>query len=393
MVESNVPLATLHEQVVARFTARFGQPPHWVAAAPGRVNVIGEHTDYNDGFVLPMAIERFCVIAAAPAPAGSRGITWFDEIANAAVEIPLDAPITKGSPSWANYIRGVIAGFVEQGKAPPALQVYSLSTVPLGGGLSSSAALEVATATLMEAVRGEKLDPVAKALLCQKAEHQYAGVPCGIMDQFASALGREGHLLLLDCRSRETQAVSMSDASVSVLIINTNVKHELTGGGYAQRRAQCETAARTLGLPSLRSATQPVLDAARGKLDEVVYRRARHVIGEIDRTVKAVAEIRAGRWEAAGQHMYASHASLRDDYDVSCEELDVVVDIGRSIGMAGGVYGCRMTGGGFGGCAVALVQTSKVAEIAARIASEYEARTKIKPTLFLSRPASGAVIL
>ena len=249
------------------------------------------------------------------------------------------------------------------------------STVPLGGGLSSSAALEVATATLLEAITGKRLDPVEKALLCQKAEHEFAGMPCGIMDQFISVMGRKNHLLLLDCRSRQTELVPLDDPSVAVLIVNTNVKHKLTGSEYPTRRKQCETAAKILGVPSLRDATADALEDAKTRMDEVVYRRARHVIGEIERTVHAAEGIRASNWPTVGQLMYASHYSLRDDYEVSCTELDAVVEIAEAIGIKGGVYGCRMTGGGFGGCTVALVKADAVEAISKKIAADYKTRT------------------
>jgi galactokinase len=267
------------------------------------------------------------------------------------------------------------------------------STVPLGGGLSSSAALEVATATLLEAITGKKIDPVEKALLCQKAEHEFAGVPCGIMDQFISVMGKRDHALLLDCRSCKTDFVPMTDPSVSVLIVNTNVKHELSGGEYAQRRAQCETAAKILGIPSLRDATADMLEEKRAQMDNVIFRRARHVISEIERTLHAAEGFRASNWTTVGQLMYASHDSLRDDYEVSCKELDDVVEIASSIGIKGGVIGCRMTGGGFGGCAVALVKTDAVDSISQRISAEYTKRTGIKATIFVSRPGQGATIL
>ncbi len=276
---------------------------------------------------------------------------------------------------------------------PDGLDVLLHSTVPLGGGLSSSAALEVCTATLLEAVTGKTLDPVEKALLCQKAEHEFAGVPCGIMDQFISVMGRENHLLLLDCRSRKTELVPMNDPSVALLIVNTNVKHELGSSEYAKRRAQCEAAAKILGVASLRDATADALEAGRGKMDDVVYRRARHVIGEIERTVHAAEGIRASNWSTVGNLMYASHASLRDDYEVSCAELDAVVEIAEGIGIKGGVYGCRMTGGGFGGCAVALVKAEAVEAISKRIATEYKKKTGIDAAIFSSRPASGATLV
>jgi galactokinase len=306
----------------------------------------------------------------------------------------LDQPL-KPAPkgAWFNYPLGVIAGFLARGAKPGGADALIHSTVPLGGGLSSSAALEVATATLLEVMTGLKLDPVDKALLCQKAEHEYAGMPCGIMDQFISVMGRQDHLLLLDCRSRKPELVPMRDPAVALLITNTNVKHELTGGQYAQRRAQCEQAARLLGVTSLRDATADLLARARGKLDPVVYRRARHVISEIERTLQAAQAVRASNWTTLGQLMYASHASLRDDYQVSCAELDAVVEIAQGIGPKGGVIGCRMTGGGFGGCAVALVRAEAVADLSAKVAADYEKRTRIKPSLFVSRPAAGATVL
>jgi galactokinase len=259
--------------------------------------------------------------------------------------------------------------------------------------LSSSAALEVATATLLEVITGKKLDPVEKALLCQKAEHEYAGMPCGIMDQFISVMGKENHLLLLDCRTRKPKLVPMADPTVAVLIINTNVKHELTGSEYPTRRKQCEQAAKALGVPSLRDATAAMLEKAKSKMPEVVYRRARHVIGEIERTPSAAEGVRASNWSSVGQLMYASHRSLKDDYEVSCAELDAVVDIAQAIGLKDGVIGCRMTGGGFGGCAVALVKTNAVDSISKRLAAEYKKKTGIEPTIFVSRPGKGATVI
>lgn len=388
-------LPELGAAAAAQFTKVYGRDPRWLVAAPGRVNVIGEHTDYNDGFVLPMAIERYAVIAAAPAPGGeARAQLRSTDSKAEPVFIHLDGPVkpfAKGT--WANYAAGVLAGFHERGIAFGGFDALVHSTVPLGGGLSSSAALEVATATLLEAMAGKKLDPVEKALLCQWAEHKYAGVPCGIMDQFISVMGQKDHLLLLDCRSRQTELVPMSDAAVELLVTNTNVKHELGSGEYAKRRAQCEAAAKILGVASLREAAMPALEKAKGKMDDVVFRRARHVIGEIERTPLAARAIQAARWAGAGKLMYDSHASLRDDYEVSCAELDVVVEIARNIGETGGVYGCRMTGGGFGGCAVALVKTSAVAALMQTMADEYRKKTGIEATLFVSRPAAGASIL
>ena len=385
-------LKELSNEVAAGFHKKYGRAPRWVVAAPGRVNVIGEHTDYNDGFVLPMAIEHYAVMAA-DLSRSSGLISVHDGAADETAQIEIAKGVVRGNPKWSNYIRGVIAGFQGRGVKVPALDVFLRSTVPLGGGLSSSAALEVSTATLLEAASGEGMDPVEKALLCQKAEHEFAGVPCGIMDQFISVMGRPNQLLLLDCRSRKTRLVPMNDPAVAILIINSNVRHELGTGEYAKRRAQCEAAAKILGVKSLRDATADGLENAKNGMDDTIFRRARHVIGEIERTLHAAEGFRASNWVTVGQLMYASHASLRDDYEVSCPELDAIVEIGDAIGVKGGVFGCRMTGGGFGGCAVALVKTDAVREIIKTIAEEYKKKTGVEASLFTSRPAAGASVL
>jgi galactokinase len=386
-------LQELSARVSTDFARTFGRPPRWIAAAPGRVNVIGEHTDYNDGFVLPMAIEFFAVMAADRSSDGKEVIRIHSSSEPEPAVIDLSAPLQVGKPRWSNYPRGVLAGFLATGINPGGLDVALHSTVPMGGGLSSSAALEVCTATLVEAVTGRQIDPVEKALLCQKAEHEFAGVPCGIMDQFISVMGREDHLLLLDCRSRKTELVPMRDPAVELLIANTNVKHELGSGQYAKRRAQCEAAAKLLGVPSLRDAGAEALNRVKTKMEDVVFRRARHVISEIERTVQAAGRVRASDWPKVGELMYASHRSLRDDYEVSCAELDALVEIAESIGLPGGVFGCRMTGGGFGGCVVALVKSDAVAAISKKLAAGYKEKTGLDATIFGSRPAAGASIL
>jgi galactokinase len=387
-------LKSLAAQTTRQFINVYGRQPNWIAAAPGRVNLIGEHTDYNDGFVFPMAIERYSIIAADRPNPNTKLIRLYSTHSDKPVVINLAEPL-KPLPHghWANYPLGVIAGFLNRGLNPGGFDALIFSTVPLGGGLSSSAALEVATATLLETITGKTLDPVEKALLCQKAEHDFAGVPCGIMDQYISILGRKNEVMLLDCRSRKPELVPMTDPAVAVLIINTNVKHQLTGSEYPARRKQCEVAAKNLGLASLRDATAGGLEQAEGKMDKVVFRRARHVIGEIERTVQAADRVRATNWTTVGQLMYDSHASLRDDYEVSCPELDAIVEIARGIGIKGGVYGCCMTGGGFGGCAVALVKADAVDVVTNWMAAEYRKKTRIEPTIFVSRPAAGASVL
>jgi len=394
-IDPGIPLDELVVRVKRDYQQRFGRAPQWLAAAPGRVNLIGEHTDYNEGFVLPMAIERYVVVAAAEVTgaAGEAEVGLHSCLLNQSERCQVGASDFRKLAPWARYVYGVMVGCGEQGLAPPALEVLIDSTVPLGGGLSSSAALEVATATLLEAVTGKSLDPIRKALLCQKAEHHYAGMPCGIMDQFTSVLGQASHLLLLDCRSTEVQLVPLADPDVEVLIINTNVKHELTGSEYPLRRSQCETAARTMGVRSLRDASPALLAEFSASLDPVLQCRARHVIGEIERTEMAAQCLAAGQWARLGELMYASHASLRDDYEVSCQELDLLVELAQKHGAGGKVIGSRMTGGGFGGCTVSLVRKNHLEAVAAAIGTDYRQQTGIAPSLFTTRPAQGAQIV
>ncbi|QDT00017.1 galactokinase [Adhaeretor mobilis] len=379
--------------VRADYERTFDVPPEWIVAAPGRVNLIGEHTDYNAGFVFPLAIERYVVIAGGrPKQQGSKLVKVHSTLLNETVDFSLD-DLKPEEVTWTSYIRGAFAGCLERGMEPGGLNLAVDSKVPLGGGLSSSAALEVATATMIEAVTGKKLDPVDKARLCQKAEHDYAGVPCGIMDQFSSSLGEAGKLLLIDCRTETAEMVSLDDLNVAVLIINTNVKHELTGGEYAERRSQCEAAAKELGVKALRDITLEKLEAYADKLEPVLFRRARHVVSENERVLKAAEALRAGDWEDVGELMYASHNSLRDDYKVSCPELDVLVNEAHRVGTEGGVIGSRMTGGGFGGCTVTLVAAGKEREIADKICQGYQKETGIEATPFVTKPARGAHIV
>ncbi len=375
-----------------RYEQRFGAAPRWIVAAPGRVNIIGEHVDYCDGFVLPMALDRYTVICAGE---GDGEVTTLSSsLADDEAVVSLSDPRKHPAPRhWSNYVTGVIAGCRERGMQPGGFQATIDSDVPLGGGLSSSAALEVSTATLIETMTGTEMNLRDKALLCQKAEHEYADMPCGIMDQFISAMGQAGHLMLLDCRSQDVEQIPMTDPGVTVLITNTNVKHELTGSEYPERRASCEAAAKGLGVSSLRDATAELLEARRSDLSEVEYRRARHVIGEIARTTAAADALKAGDWSRVGELMYASHDSLRDDFEVSCPELDVLVDLARGIGPAGGVIGTRMTGGGFGGCTVTLVETDKVDDVAGKITAGYKEKLGIDPTPLTSRPSQGAHVV
>jgi len=379
------------ERCAELFAKCCGHAPPSIVAAPGRVNLIGEHTDYNEGFVLPMAIERQTVFAGERN--GGRQVVLHSMTTGETATFSLREQLEPGEPPWSNYVRGVVAGFQQRNVKVPGFEAVVESTVPFGGGLSSSAALAVAAATFIEVMEQHTIDPIEKALLCQKAEHDFAGVPCGIMDQFTSILAQPDHALLLDCRSRKTTMVPMHDPAVTVLIINTNVRRKLADGEYARRRSECEQAASVLGIPSLRDATPKSLKSAETRMEPVVFRRARHVVSENERTLKAAEAIQQTDWPSMGALMYASHESLRDDYQVSCKELDAVVEICRLIGPAGGMIGCRMTGAGFGGCAVSLVRTEALKNLTKKVDESYEKATGHQATIFSSRPAGGAQVL
>jgi galactokinase len=290
-------------------------------------------------------------------------------------------------------VEGVIAGCRCAGLHVEPFEAVVVSDVPPGGGLSSSAALEVAVATLIEAMTGRLLDPLQKALLCQKAEHDFAGVPCGIMDQCTSVMGQDGALLLLDCRTRTVNLTPLADPDVVALIVNSNVKHELIDGGYAARRRQCEEAAVVLGASALRDVEVKQLELARDRLDDVHYRRARHVVTENARTVEAAEAIRRGDWPTVGRLMIESHASLRDDFEVSCEELDLLVALATNGAAANGVIGSRMTGGGFGGCTISLVRRAALEEVSSYISEGYFRETGRQATVFATRPVDGARVI
>jgi len=379
----------------ASFKKQFGREANCVVAAPGRVNLIGEHIDYNDGFVLPLALERYVVIAAATHESDSSdsNIRLHSTELLGQETIRLDQAIRPGRQGWVSYLEGVVAGFINLQESVPAFDAVVGSNVPLGAGLSSSAALEVATATLLEQLTGRKLEPRDKALLCQKAEHQFAGVPCGIMDQFSSLFGQTDKLMLIDCRSEAVELVPFDTSLISVLITNSNVSHELVDGEYAARRSQCDLALKKLGKSSWRDVTIEDVEDGREALSETEYRRARHVVSEISRTRTVAKAIRGSDWETVGKSMYASHASLKDDYEVSCRELDVLVEIARELGNENGVIGSRMTGGGFGGCTVSLVENEKLESVIEAITLQYQSKTGIKPICFSSRPARGAHVI
>ena len=378
--------------VLEQFEEYFGMIPFWLVAAPSRVNLIGEHIDYCDGFVLPLAINRYIMIAVTPNGTSQANLvsTMFPDDP---VIVMLDEPPVVGKPAWANYFRGVLDGFRERGFWPmPGFDAMIHSTVPLGAGLSSSAALEVAAATVIEAGLGIDINPKHKALLCQRAEQKFAGVPCGIMDQFASVFAEKDHLVLIDCRSEEVQSIPFADDSVDVIIADTKVQHELSDGSYANRRKQTEIALSILGKDSWREVSIDDLNAVKDEMSEVVYRRARHVVKEIERTQRAAMALARGKTDEVAELMAASHKSLRDDFEVSCKELDIMVEAAWAIGEEGGVLGSRMTGGGFGGSTVTLARADKTNAVMDEMSRIYKEATGIEPHIFSTSAVDGVQV-
>ena len=379
------------ETITPNFEKYFGHKPTVISASPGRVNLIGEHTDYNNGFVLPMALNNINVIAVAPSPTGKH--RWVGALGDEMIEIdPADAD-KPGEPFWSNYVRGVICMLGRRGIKVPAVDMRIDSNVPRGGGLSSSAAFEVSACTALAALCGAEVSPTERALIGQATEHEFVNVPCGIMDQFISANGKKDHALMLDCKDLSYRLIPMTDPNVSVLVIDSAVKHSLADGGYAARRKNCEDACAVLGVPSLREATLAMLEEKKAELGDLCYRRARHVIGENARVANFAAALQAGDWGAAGIAMRSSHASLRDDFEVSCAEVDTLVSLADTIPSASSVYGARMTGGGFGGCIVALVKSSDVEQVAKEMLEGYRDALGIETTYLVTRPGDGARVL
>ncbi|CAL1286498.1 unnamed protein product [Larinioides sclopetarius] len=376
--------------VTSLFLKHFQTNPSICCYAPGRVNLIGEHTDYNDGFVLPMALPMVTVIVGEKTDTQECTIITVCPSVDDPKEIKFPVPgventiLTPGRPMWANYVKGVIANF-KAGKLNGFNAVIS-TTVPVGGGLSSSAALEVASYYFLEALNKEDSTVSEKALACQKAEHDFLNMPCGIMDQFISIMGKKDHVLFLDCRSLEYKLIELKDPKVTVLITNTNVKHKLSESQYPIRKKQCEMASKIIGKSSLRDATLADLQNNREAVGEEVYCRALHVVSEIKRTADAVEALQQEDYVKFGALMTESHNSLRDCYEVSCPELDTVVSAALEVE---GVYGSRMTGGGFGGCTVTLLRTDAITKTVENIM-----QMKYKnPTFYVCRPGDGAKVI
>ena len=358
----------LHQQVLNVFEETFGISPAFCFQAPGRVNLIGEHTDYNDGFVLPCAIDYQTVIAASPRK-DNKVVAVAANYQNQKVEFELALPVPKSKQAfWSNYVQGVAQVLMERGHALQGVNMVIAGNVPQGAGLSSSASLEVVTGMALTTISEEKISPATLALIGQQAENQYVGCNCGIMDQLISACGEKGHALLLDCRSLATQSVSIPKGS-AVVIVNSNVKRGLVGSEYNTRRQQCEMAAQYYGVKALRDLTIEQLESGRKGIDSVAWRRARHVVTENTRTELAADALAKGDLKRMGQLMAESHQSMKEDFEITVPAIDGLVDIIN--GVIGNRGGVRMTGGGFGGCVVALVPETEVEAIRAAVIRDY----------------------
>jgi len=379
---------TIAADLVAQFKRLFGAEPR-LFRAPGRVNLIGEHTDYNEGFVMPAALNLATFVAAAPWP--DRRLRVHSLALAASTEFDLDDRWPASRRDWSDYVRGVAAVLQNEGYPLTGANLLIDGRVPIGSGLSSSAAIEVATALALTTLGGVTIPLLEVARLCQRAENDYTGARCGIMDQFVSCFGRQGHALMLDCRSLEATYLQLPP-SVRLVICNTMVRHELAAGEYNERRASCERAVKAIGkiLPDLRALRDLNLESLehhRSLLTDVDFRRCRHVIKENARVKDAAEALKCLNLVRIGELMYLSHESLDRDYEVSCEELNIMVEVASRLN---GVLGARMTGGGFGGCTVNLVQTEELSEFTEQIVSGYQARTGLTPLVYVCSAAEGA---
>jgi galactokinase len=379
------------ESLKQSFLDRYAQPAR-ICRAPGRVNLIGEHTDYNDGFVMPAAIDFYTWVGFAPRD--DRQLRVYSENMAEGAEFDLDASSLRPRHHWSDYIIGVALMLEQAGHRLGGANLYLSGDVPIGAGLSSSASIEVATGYALLRNSGLPVDPVALARLCQKAENTFVGNRCGIMDQFISCCGHARQAMMLDCRSLDYRLLPLPPG-VSMAICNSMVKHELASGEYNQRRAECEAGVSRLAhdLPhvrALRDVTLADLMRYHQDLPETILRRCRHVVSENARVVAAAGALESGDLAAFGRLMGESHRSLRDDYEVSCGELDLLVDLA---GQAKGLFGARMTGGGFGGCTINLVRTEHVEDFKRTVGAGYAQATGRPPEIYISSAAEGAAEL
>jgi galactokinase len=381
--------------IIREFEEIFGCPPATVVRAPGRVNLIGEHTDYNDGYVLPVAIDRSILVAAAPRP--DRQVVLHALDFDQQAEFSLDDIRHDAQHPWSNYQRGVAFFLQKRGFELPGVNAVISGDIPVGSGLSSSAAVEVAAAYTWQVLSGFPLNRVELALLCQQAENEFVGMKCGIMDQFISALGQRDHALLIDCRTLEHEGVklrvgeSSSCPPATIVVCDTMKRRGLVDSEYNARRRECEEGVRLLrkhlpGIKALRDVSSGQFERYQGDLPEVVRRRCRHIVYENERVLQSVGALRGNDLATFGRLMNESHVSLRDDYQVSCQELNVMVE---AAWRAEGVYGSRLTGAGFGGCTVSLVSREAVERFRAQVAAEYQAATGIEPQIYVCAVEDG----
>ena len=379
---------SLKDRVIQKFSNIFGGQPTVVASAPGRVNLIGEHTDYNDGFVLPMAIDRAMWVALRPRQDGKVRLHSID--LNDSGEFDLAQPLIKDKEhSWFEYVRGVAWALQGEGHQLIGWEGVMSGDVPIGSGLSSSAALQMAVSRAFAAVSNLEWDNAKMALMVQRVENQWMGVNTGIMDQMISASGQEGSALLIDCRSLETMLVPLPPAT-KIVILDTAVRRGLVDSKYNERRSQCEEAAAYLGKSALRDVSLEAFIKAAPELAPLARKRARHVVTEDARTLQAVEAMRAGDAVKLGLLMNASHESLKDDFEVTVFELDKIVEIARA---QDGCYGARMTGAGFGGCAVALVAENSAETFTQAVAAQYETATGRTPNIYVCVASQGATTI
>jgi galactokinase len=387
-----------HATAIRAFRDRFSEMPRYLARAPGRVNLLGEHVDYNDGFVLPAAIDRATIVAFSPASTDQTSLVAADfaEEAQFTLETLPDKVQVNGFPlpEWALYPAGVVWALSGAGLATPSMQAAFSSDIPRGSGLSSSASIEMAFGVAWKTLGGWLVPPMQLALLGQKAENRYVGVNCGIMDQFSSACGEPDRLLLLDCRSLEYRSLPLPTDTV-IVVADTSVRRKLSTGGYNDRRAACEDAVRLLsndlpGIKALRDVSLESFNRLSWKLPAQVEKRARHVVEEIERTRQAIPLLEQGETDAFGRLMNACHISLRDYYEVSTPELDTMVQIAQSLP---GCLGARLTGAGFGGCTVNLVAQDQAEAFAGSLGPEYERRTGLHPEIYICEASGGAGLL
>jgi galactokinase len=391
-------LSNLIDHITDLFHKTFGGAPTHLVRAPGRVNLLGEHVDYNDGFVLPAAIDRATYVAfsSTGSDLSTLSAVDFDQQASFSLQtIPLKAQADGSAlPEWAHYPAGVMWSLNEEKLKTPGLNAVFASNVPRGSGLSSSASVEMAFMLAWQTLSDWTLPSMRRALLGQKAENQYVGVNCGIMDQFASACGVENKLLLLDCRSLDWKTIPLPE-DVAIVIADTTVRRKLTSGEYNKRRAACEEAVRLLrqdlpDISSLRDVSVEAFNRFADKLPEEVSKRARHVVEEIERSKQAEALLTAGNTQHFGELMNQCHASLRDFYEVSSPELNAMASIAQSLD---GCYGARLTGAGFGGCTANLVARETTDEFARTLAVRYETETGLHPEIYITRASNGAELL